>query len=443
MIHHIINKTKTKTVLTPEEIAYLVHNYTQGEILDSQMSAWAMAVLINGLTVEETAQLTYEMARSGDQLNLDHIPGIKVDKHSTGGVGDKTTMVLAPLVAAAGVPIAKMSGRGGFGFGAGTIDKLESIPGFKVERTGEEFTAQLLEHRVALMSQSKRMTPADNLLYTLRGLTSTFDSIPLVASSVMSKKIAAGADAILLDVKTGDGAICKSHEDAVILAEMMVGIGRELGRKVIALVTNMDQPLGTMAGNAVEVKEAIETLQGKGPKDLEELCLTMASYMIVMGGRETDLGEAKKQLRELLHNGKAFLKMRDLVEAQGGDVSVIDDPDKLLTANGRIKAYATKSGYIQDIETPAIGYAVNDLGAGRKRGTDPIDHGIGAKLHKKVGDYVREGELLADIYAHQSENEEISRRVSGAFTIGETVPPAFPLILTVVDEHGARGFESF
>lgn len=443
MIHHIINKTKKKVELTLEEIHYLVQNYTAGEILDSQMSAWAMAVLLNGLTPQETAHLTYEMAASGYQLKLDAVPGIKVDKHSTGGVGDKTSMILVALVAAAGVPVAKMSGRGGFGFGGGTIDKLESIPGFQTERKGEAFIEQLQQIGAAIMSQSKVMTPADNKLYTLRGLTSTFDNLPLVASSVMCKKLAAGADAILLDVKVGDGAICKTMEDAVKLSEMMVNIGEKLDRRVVALVTNMNQPLGTMIGNAVEVKEAIETLQGKGPKDLEELCLIMGSYMVVLGGKAATLGEAKETLRGLMSNGAAFRKFRELVMAQSGDLSVIDDPELLLTAKGRIQVFAARSGYVADIDTQAVGYAVNDLGAGRRRGESPIDHGIGAKLHKKVCDFVEENELLAEVYAHESDRPDIVERILNAFIIADEIPQPLELVMSVIDKDGVHEFVSF
>lgn len=444
-MQQIIQKTKMGQPLTADEISRFVQDFTDGKIPDSQMSAWAMAVCLKGLSRTETAQLTLAMARSGYQLNLDDIEGIKVDKHSTGGVGDKTTLVLIPLVAAAGVPIAKMSGRG-LGFGGGTIDKLEAIPGFQVERTEEQFKQQLRELNVAIMSQSKDMAPADKKLYSLRDFTSTVESVPLIASSVMSKKIAAGANAILLDVKAGDGAFMKSLDDAIELAKTMVSIGEELDRKMIAVVSDMNQPLGSAIGNGLEVKEAIDTLKGEGPADLEQLCLIMASYLLVMGGKATSLEDAKQTLTELLQSGAAVEKLKAMVAAQGGDTIVVDEPQRLVIAPHQVEVRAPQAGFVTSIHTEQLGYLIQGLGAGRKNMDDALDYGVGAELLKKVGDEVQAGDVIAILHLNEAQvnsTPSVSEQFLATYEFGVLAPEKEPLIRSIVDKNGVHEFKLF
>ncbi len=401
----LIEKKRDGMELTTEEIQFIVTGYTNEEIADYQMSAFLMAVYFQNMTERERADLTMAMANSGDQIDLSAIAGIKVDKHSTGGVGDTTTLVLGPLVAACGVPVAKMSGRG-LGHTGGTIDKLEAIEGFHVELTTDEFIKQVNDIKLAVIGQSGNLTPADKKLYALRDVTATVNSIPLIASSIMSKKIAAGAGAIVLDVKTGEGAFMKTEEDAKELAHAMVGIGNATGRKTMAIISDMGQPLGFAIGNALEVKEAIETLQGNGPEDLTELCLVLGSQMVVVGGKADTLEEARVMLEEVIANGKALEVMKQFIEAQGGNPAVVDDVSLLPQAKFTKEVPSPKEGYVSFMEADEIGTAAMVLGAGRATKESEIDLAVGIVLHKKVGDFVKEGESLATIYANTEELAE-------------------------------------
>lgn len=400
----LIAKKRDGQSLSKEEIEWIVTGYTNGEIPDYQMSALTMAIFYQDMTDQEITNLTLAMANSGDVVNLENIEGIKVDKHSTGGVGDTTTLVLAPLVASVGVPVAKMSGRG-LGYTGGTLDKLEAIPGFQIELSEEKFLELVNESKVAVIGQSGNLAPADKKLYALRDVTATVDSIPLIASSIMSKKIAAGADAIVLDVTTGDGAFMKNIEDAKRLASTMVQIGKLANRQTMAVISDMSQPLGEAIGNSLEVVEAIETLQGKGPKDLEEMCYVLGSQMVVLAKKADTLEQAREMLEEALHSGKAFAKFKEMVANQGGDVSVIDHPEKLLTAKYEIELPAKQSGVITKLVANELGIAAMMLGAGRKTKEDTIDFAVGLKLRKKVGEAIQEGESVLTIYANQPAEE--------------------------------------
>lgn len=400
----LIAKKRDGQSLSKEEIEWIVTGYTNGEIPDYQMSALTMAIFYQDMTDQEITNLTLAMANSGDVVNLENIEGIKVDKHSTGGVGDTTTLVLAPLVASVGVPVAKMSGRG-LGYTGGTLDKLEAIPGFQIELSEEKFVELVNESKVAVIGQSGNLAPADKKLYALRDVTATVDSIPLIASSIMSKKIAAGADAIVLDVTTGDGAFMKNIEDAKRLASTMVQIGKLANRQTMAVISDMSQPLGEAIGNSLEVVEAIETLQGKGPKDLEEMCYVLGSQMVVLAKKADTLEQAREMLEEALHSGKAFAKFKEMVANQGGDVSVIDHPEKLLTAKYEIELPAKQSGVITKLVANELGIAAMMLGAGRKTKEDTIDFAVGLKLRKKVGEAIQEGESILTIYANQPAEE--------------------------------------
>jgi len=412
----LIEKKRDGFELTKEEIQFLINGFTNGEIPDYQMSAFSMAVFFKGMTKEERVHLTEAMVQSGDQIDLSGIEGIKVDKHSTGGVGDTTTLVLAPLVASVGVPVAKMSGRG-LGHTGGTIDKLESIKGFHVEITNEEFIELVNKNKVAVIGQSGNLTPADKKLYALRDVTATVDSIPLIASSIMSKKIAAGADAIVLDVKTGSGAFMKSLEDAKELAKTMVDIGNGVGRKTKAIISDMSQPLGFAVGNALEVKEAIDTLNGQGPEDLHELCLTLGSHMVVSAEKAADYQQAREMLEESIRNGKALESFKTFLAAQGGDASVVDDPAKLPTASYTIAVPAKESGYVAEITAETIGVAAMVLGAGRATKESVIDLAVGVVLHKKVGDPVQAGEALVTIHSNQENVQEAMDKIYSAYRI--------------------------
>lgn len=400
----LIAKKRDGQSLSKEEIEWIVTGYTNGEIPDYQMSALTMAIFYQDMTDQEITDLTLAMANSGDVVNLENIEGIKVDKHSTGGVGDTTTLVLAPLVASVGVPVAKMSGRG-LGYTGGTLDKLEAIPGFQIELSEDKFVELVNESKVAVIGQSGNLAPADKKLYALRDVTATVDSIPLIASSIMSKKIAAGADAIVLDVTTGDGAFMKNLEDAKRLASTMVQIGKLANRQTMAVISDMSQPLGEAIGNSLEVVEAIETLQGKGPKDLEEMCYVLGSQMVVLAKKADTLEQAREMLEEALHSGKAFAKFKEMVANQGGDVSVIDHPEKLLTAKYEIELPAKQSGVITKLVANELGIVAMMLGAGRKTKEDTIDFAVGLKLRKKVGEAIQEGESVLTIYANQPAEE--------------------------------------
>lgn len=428
----IIEKKRDGQELTTAEINFFIEGYTKGEIPDYQASALAMAIYFQDMNDRECADLTRAMVESGDTIDLSAIDGVKVDKHSTGGVGDTTTLVLAPLVASLGVPVAKMSGRG-LGHTGGTIDKLESIAGFHVELTREQFIDLVNRDKVAVIGQSGNLTPADKKLYTLRDVTGTVNSIPLIASSIMSKKIAAGADAIVLDVKTGDGAFMKTQEDAEELAHAMVRIGNHVGRKTIAIISDMSQPLGFAIGNALEVKEAIETLQGKGPKDLTELVLTLGSQMVILAGKAKTSEEAKEMLLDAIHSGKALAKFKEFLANQGGDASIVDDLTKLPQAKYKIELPAKQSGYISRMVADEIGVASMILGAGRATKEDVIDLAVGLVLHKKVGDKVEEGESILTIYSNRENVEDVKQKLYDNIFIADTAT-APTLIHTVITE---------
>lgn len=402
----LIEKKRDGSALTNEEIRFFINEYTKGEIPDYQVSALLMAIYFQDMNDQERADLTLAMVESGDQIHLTEIEGIKVDKHSTGGVGDTTTLVLGPLVAACGVPVAKMSGRG-LGHTGGTIDKLEAIEGFHVELTTEQFTKQVNEFKLAVIGQSGNLTPADKKLYALRDVTGTVNSIPLIASSIMSKKIAAGADAIVLDVKTGEGAFMKTVEDSRALAKAMVQIGNNVGRQTMAIISDMSQPLGFAIGNALEVKEAIDTLRGKGPADLTELCLVLGSQMVVVGGKAKNLDEARKMLLEVIENGKALEVFKDFIQAQGGNPAVVDQPELLPQAAFTFEVPSKESGYVSFIEADEVGTAAMLLGAGRATKESEIDLAVGIVLHKKVGDSVEAGESLATIHANTENIQQV------------------------------------
>lgn len=404
----LIEKKRDGKALTKKEIRYIIEGYTVGEIPDYQMSAFAMAVFFRGMTEEEMAELTMAMVDSGEKIDLSEIKGIKVDKHSTGGVGDKTTLVLAPLVASAGVPVAKMSGRG-LGHTGGTIDKLESIPGFHVEIDNQQFVRLVNQNKIAVVGQTGNLTPADKKLYALRDVTATVNSIPLIASSIMSKKIAAGADAIVLDVKTGSGAFMKNIEESKKLAKAMVKIGENVGKKTIAVISDMSQPLGFAIGNALEVQEAIDTLKGEGPEDLTELCLTLGSYMVYMAEKADSLEKARKLLEQSIASGKALETFKTFVSAQGGDASIVDDPSKLPHSSYTFELKAKEEGYVNEIAADAVGTAAMWLGAGRATKDAAIDLAVGLILHKKIGDYVKKGETFVTIYSNQQDIEKVKQ----------------------------------
>lgn len=409
MVDIIIKKQNGKE-LTTEEIQFFVNGYTDGSIPDYQASALAMAIFFQDMSDRERADLTMAMVNSGETIDLSAIEGIKVDKHSTGGVGDTTTLVLAPLVAALDVPVAKMSGRG-LGHTGGTIDKLEAIDGFHVELTKDEFIKLVNRDKVAVIGQSGNLTPADKKLYALRDVTGTVNSIPLIASSIMSKKIAAGADAIVLDVKTGAGAFMKTEEDAAELAKAMVRIGNNVGRQTMAVISDMSQPLGFAIGNALEVKEAIDTLKGEGPEDLHELVLTLGSQMVVLAKKADTLDEARAKLEEVMKNGKALKKFKDFLKNQGGDSSIVDDPSKLPQAAYQIDVPAKEAGVVSEIVADEIGVAAMLLGAGRATKEDEIDLAVGIMLRKKVGDKVEKGEPLVTLYANRENVDEVIAKV--------------------------------
>ncbi|MBD3858887.1 pyrimidine-nucleoside phosphorylase [Bacillus sp. 28A-2] len=428
----IIAKKRDGKELSSEEISFFVKGYTDGTIPDYQASALAMAIFFQDMTDQERADLTLAMANSGDTIDLSAIDGIKVDKHSTGGVGDTTTLVLAPLVAALDVPVAKMSGRG-LGHTGGTVDKLEAVKGFHVEITKDEFIELVNRHKVAVIGQSGNLTPADKKLYALRDVTGTVNSIPLIASSIMSKKIAAGADAIVLDVKTGAGAFMKTPEDSEKLAKAMVRIGNNVGRQTMAVISDMSQPLGLAIGNALEVKEAIDTLRGEGPEDLNELVLTLGSQMVVLAKKADTLDEAREKLIEVMKNGKALEKFKEFLENQGGDSSIVDQPEKLPQAPYQIEVPAKESGVVAEIVADEIGVAAMILGAGRATKEDDIDLSVGIMLNKKVGDRVEKGDSLVTLHANREDVSNVMEKIYDNIRIADhaDVPT---LIHTVITE---------
>ena len=410
----IIEKKRDGHALSKKEIRFFIEGYTNGDIPDYQASAWAMAVLLKGMTPEETTELTLAMADSGDTLDLSSVVDIAVDKHSSGGVGDKTSIAVVPMVRACGLPVGKMSGRG-LGFSGGTLDKLESIPGFRTDLSKDEFIAQLGSLGMVLSGQSLDLAPADGKMYALRDVTATVQSTPLIASSIMSKKIAAGAQAIILDVKTGNGAFMQTIEEARELATLMVSIGELSGRDVVALLSDMNQPLGVEVGNALEMKEAILTLKGKGPDDFVEHCLEVSSQMLVLGKRAATLEEARKMAEEAIADGSGLEYLRKLVQAQGGDVSYVDNPDKLPEAPVKAIVAAEKSGYIEAVHARTVGETAVLLGAGRMKKGDPIDPSVGISVKVKVGQKVEAGEPLFVIHARSQEDQtEAEKRLRSA-----------------------------
>jgi pyrimidine-nucleoside phosphorylase len=428
----LIHRKRDAHELAPEEIEFLIEGYTSGEIPDYQMSAFLMAVYFSGMSDREVSRLTECMLRSGDTVDLSSVPGVKVDKHSTGGVGDKTSFIVAPLAAAAGVIVPMMSGRA-LGHTGGTLDKLESIPGFRTDLTAEEFTAQLAHHGLAFIGQTERLAPADRKLYALRDVTGTVESIPLISSSIMSKKLAEGVDALVLDVKVGSGAFMKKQVDARRLAQTMVGIGRRMDKKVQALITDMNQPLGYAIGNALEIMEASQTLQNAGPADLTKLCLELAARMIFLGKKAATLEEARMTAEKHLVDGSAYRKLKDVVAAQGGNPQALDKFELLPNATGMREITSPRAGYVSTIHAEDIGMASNMIGAGRDKKEDAIDPAVGIILEVKVGEKVDAGSILCRLYYTKEDHvDEAADRVEDAFRISGQKPDERDLILEVV-----------
>ena len=431
-MYDIIMKKRNGGELSREEIDFFIEGYTRGEIPDYQVSALMMAIYFQKMTESETLALTMAMAGSGDMLDLSQISGIKVDKHSTGGVGDKTSLTLTPMVAACGIPVAKMSGRG-LGHTGGTIDKLESFSGFTTGLTTEQFIENVNRIGIAIMGQTADLAPADKKLYALRDVTATVDNMSLIASSIMSKKLAAGADAIVLDVKTGSGAFMKEEADAKALAEEMVKLGNNAERTTIAVISDMDQPLGYAVGNALEVKEAIETLKGNGPKDFVELCMTLGSQMLIAGGKAADTEEALKKLQAVIEDGSALKKLAEFVEAQGGDPKAVYDTGLLPKASIVREVKSPEEGYVSHIACDEVGICSLILGGGRETKESMIDLSVGIVLRKKVGDFVKKGDTLAVIHANQEEKlREVEERYLRACTITSAEPAKMPFIKGIV-----------
>jgi pyrimidine-nucleoside phosphorylase len=428
----IISKKRDRQELTREEIEFFIQGFAHGDIPDYQAAAWAMAVVLNGMSMREIGDLTLAMAFSGETIDLSSVVSWAVDKHSTGGVGDKTTLVVLPIVAACGLPVAKMSGRG-LGFTGGTLDKLESIPGFQVDLTTEQFLEQLRSIGLVLSGQTADLAPADGKLYALRDVTGTVQSIPLIASSVMSKKIAAGAQAIVLDVKLGKGAFMEDLSSARVLAETMVLIAKQTGREAVALLSDMNQPLGCAVGNALELREAVETLRGGGPEDFRLHCFEIASHMLLLGKLAQNEPQGRLMAEAALADGKALARFRELVRAQGGDVSYVDDLDKLPQAALQQVLPAERSGYLGQVDARLVGEASVCLGAGRARKGDPVDHAVGIMVHHKVGGYVEQGQPLFTIYANQKPALEDARwHLAEAIGYSESPVEPLPLFYDVV-----------
>lgn len=432
-MYDVILKKRNNLELNKEEIDFFINGFTEGTIPDYQASALLMAIYFNGMNKRETADLTMAMAKSGDRLDLSKINGIKVDKHSTGGVGDKTTILLAPMVASCGVPVAKMSGRG-LGHTGGTIDKLESITGFSVSIPEEQFINNVNKLGLALVAQTGCLAPADKKIYALRDVTTTVDSIPLIASSIMSKKIASGADAIVLDVKVGDGAFMKDEESATLLAREMVEIGNNVGVKTIAVISDMNQPLGYAVGNSLEIIEAINTLKGNGPLDLLELCFALGSNMLLLAKRVDTLEEGRALLKENIDNGNALNKLKEFVLAQGGDISYIDDTSKFESAKYKIEVIAESNGMVTKINAQEVGIIAMEIGAGRATKEDKIDLSVGIVFNKKCSDKVKEGDILAVIYANDKDKGEKARqKLLKNIIIGDSLEKDIPLIYKTID----------
>lgn len=431
-MYDLILKKKNGEELSTEEINFIIENYTNGTIPDYQMSALLMAIYFQKMNDRETADLTMAMVNSGDVIDLRKIEGIKVDKHSTGGVGDTTTLILTPMVAALGVPVAKMSGRG-LGHTGGTVDKLETFENFSVAMSEEKFIDNVNRLKIAVSGQTAQLVPADKKIYALRDVTATVDNVSLIASSIMSKKIASGADAIVLDVKVGDGAFMKTVDDARILGREMVSIGKNVNRNTIAVLSDMDQPLGLAIGNALEVEEAIETLKGNGPKDLEELCLTLGSEMIILAEKSKDRDEARKMLKEVIENGKALEKLKEFVASQGGDTSVIDDTSKLPKAKYVVEVLSEEDGVVEKIHSDKMGIVAMELGAGRATKESEIDLAVGIVLNKKRGEKVSKGDVLAYIHSNDENNiEKAKKGILDNYVISENYTDNIPLVHDII-----------
>jgi pyrimidine-nucleoside phosphorylase len=428
----LIHKKRVGDALSEQEITFIINEYTGGSIPDYQMSAFLMATFLNGMTDEETSFLTLAMAGSGEMIDLSAIAGVKVDKHSTGGVGDKVSLIVGPVVASLGIPVAKMSGRG-LGHTGGTLDKLESIPGFQIELSKEAFIEAVNTNKIAIVGQSSNLAPADKKIYALRDVTATVDSIPLIASSIMSKKIASGAEAIVLDVKIGSGAFMKTVEDARVLARTMVDIGTRLNRKTIAMITDMDQPLGREIGNANEIRESIEVLRGTGDKELTEVAISVAAYMAVLGKVFTSFEEAQEAVRDIISKGKALDTFKRFIASQGGDSRVVDQPEILPTAAYHIEVTAQQNGFINEIQAENIGIAAMVLGAGRAKKEDLIDYAVGLTLNKKIGDAIQIGESICTIHANRLDVAEVEAMILDAYKITSTKPAPKQLIYDVIE----------
>lgn len=438
-MYDIILKKRKGAVLTKEEIDFFIEGYSQGIIPDYQASAFMMTLFFQKMNRDETVFLTKAMINSGDILDLSPIRGIKVDKHSTGGVGDTTTLVVGPMVAAVGAPVAKMSGRG-LGHTGGTIDKLESFKGYRADISKEEFIKNVNNINISIASQTGNLAPADKKLYALRDVTATVDNLSLIAASIMSKKLASGADAIVLDVKTGRGAFMKTIEDSIDLAKTMVAIGNDLGKETIALISNMDQPLGRAVGNALEVREAIETLKGNGPDDLYELSLAIGSQMLILAKLAKDEREAREKLNRVIQNGRALEKLRELIIAQGGDARLIDQPELLPQAKYIFDIISAQDGFIKDIKGDEVGMGALMLGAGRDKIDSKIDLGVGIYLSKKVGDFVNKGESIGKIHSNTKEIENIKSRLINAYTYSQDRIEPIKLIYGIVKEKRIEYF---
>ncbi|QAT51331.1 pyrimidine-nucleoside phosphorylase [Caproiciproducens sp. NJN-50] len=438
-MYDVISKKRDGGELSQTEIQFFIDGYVKGEIPDYQASALMMAIYFKGMTARETADLTLCMARSGEMVDLSSIDGVKVDKHSTGGVGDKTTLIIAPIVASLGVRVAKMSGRG-LGHTGGTVDKMESIPGMKTSLDRETFFDIVRKVGVSVIGQSGNLVPADKKLYALRDVTATIESIPLIASSIMSKKIAAGSDCILLDVKTGSGAFMKTVDDSIRLAEAMVSIGEHVGRRTVALITDMDRPLGSAIGNSLEIREVCETLKGRGPQDLTAICVELAANMLFLAGRG-ELPICRELAKKQISNGAAFQKLREMVAAQGGDVSVLDDNSKFAQAAVRHEITSGEDGFIRAMNTEECGIASVELGAGREKKEDPIDFSAGIVLRKKVGDRVGAGEPIAEFHTSSEQKcREAERLFRDAVKIGAEPPESIPLVHARVTKDGVEKY---
>lgn len=425
----VISRKRDGLEHTLEEIKYIVQGIVDGSIPDYQLAAWCMAVYFQGMTPREARDLAVQMAATGDQVDLSPLPGVKIDKHSTGGVGDKTSLVVAPLVAAAGIPVCKMSGRG-LGHTGGTIDKLEAIPGFRTELALSELFAQVRKVGVGLVGQTGNLVPADKRLYALRDVTGTVASIPLIATSIMSKKLAGGADGFVLDVKVGNGAFLKTRTEAEKLAELMVAIGKNAGRKTVAVLSAMDQPLGKAIGNALEVREAIATLRGEGPADLEELSLVLGAQMLVLAGAEKEAAAARAKLKALIDRGEGLRTFCRWIEGQGGDPRIVEEPQLLPLAPSVVGVKSPAAGYVSAWATEELGLISMRLGAGRARKEDPIDHRVGLVIEKKIGDRVETGEEIAKVYARsEAEAARGAAAVLNAVQLASTPPPPKPLVI--------------